>query len=104
MIEKLKEEIGEMTIHNSKIVCYNATKEKGKQMDAKARKGGSWVVEVCKADPDGEGCDDWFRISECVSGQTAVAIADALRNFMGCGIAGDELCTQTQVRLTEHKE
>lgn len=45
-VDGLKGEIKEMSVDNSKLVCYNATKEKGQQMD------GSWVVEVRKDDAD----------------------------------------------------
>lgn len=63
---------------------------------------GSWVVEVRKDDADDGEQGDWLRISECADGQTAIAIADALHNFMGCGIVGDDV--RVQVRMVEHKD
>lgn len=83
-----------MKVQNSKIVCYNNREEKGQQMDDR---DSLWFVEVRKVD------GEWFSIAECPDSSTALAVADALHNFMGCGIAGDEVCMQTQVRMTDGK-
>lgn len=51
-------------------------------MTANKKEVGTWVVEVQRTDTLGQPSSDWHCVSQCEEGQTALAVMDALQNFM----------------------
>lgn len=62
---------------------------------------GTWVVEVRKAGYFGSVPSAWRCVAEGLDEQTAIAVADALHNFVGTGLVGGTFHTRT--RLTGGK-
>ena len=60
-------------------------------------KNETWVVEVRKAGEFGHEPGKWQRISECGDGSTALAIADAVQNFMRTGLIDNRFHTRTRI-------
>lgn len=62
----------------------------------------TWVVEVRRGHASGHRPGDWCCVTQCGDDQTAIAVADALQNFMRTGLISDDFHTRT--RLMERKE
>lgn len=57
----------------------------------------TWVVEVRPAHTDGHRPGRWYCISNCDDGGTAIAVADAVHNFMGTGLIGGDFHIRTRL-------
>ena len=68
-------------------------------MTANKKEVGTWVVEVQRTDTLGQPSSDWQCVSQCEEGQTALAVVDALQNFMH--ISHIEGGFQTRTRMIE---
>lgn len=61
----------------------------------------TWVVEVRQAHAGGHRPGRWCCISNCGDGGTAIAVADAVHNFMSTGLIGGDFHIRT--RLVEER-
>lgn len=66
-------------------------------MTAMKKEVGTWVVEVQRTDTLGQPSSNWHCVSQCEEGQTALAVMDALQNFMRIGRIEEGFQTRTRM-------